>query len=228
MIERISIIIPVLNEAANVQQAISSALLSSETEVIVVDGGSTDHTITLSQTLGVQVLVSKAGRANQMNLGAQSASGDILLFLHADTRLPVGFDELIRQAVSEHNHIAGAFALGIDAAPLRFRWLERGVNWRSVYAQMPYGDQAIFLRAGVFEAIGGFPILPIMEDFALIRQLQKLGKITIINNPVQTSARRWLQRGILQTTLINQLMVAGYLLGVDPVRLEQLYRRRKF
>jgi hypothetical protein len=151
-----------------------------------------------------------------------------LLFLHADTRLPVGFDELIRQAVREHNHIAGAFALGIDAAPLRFRWLERGVNWRSVYAQMPYGDQAIFLRAGVFEAIGGFPILPIMEDFALIRQLQKLGKITIINNPVQTSARRWLQRGILQTTLINQLMVAGYLLGVDPVRLEQLYRRRKF
>jgi rSAM/selenodomain-associated transferase 2 len=235
MNQRISIIIPVLNEAAHVSRAIDSALSDQQgtnNEIIVVDGGSTDQTIQVAQYGGVQIISSVAGRAQQMNLGAQLASGDILLFLHADTRLPRGFSELVCQALSEIDRsgkpiIAGAFTLGIDDPHPLFRWLERGIRWRSTHAQMPYGDQAIFIRAEVFKSIGGFPELPIMEDFELIRRLQKMGRIAIIKNLVQTSARRWQQKGILQTTLINQLMVLGYLLGMNPAHLLQLYRRKK-
>jgi rSAM/selenodomain-associated transferase 2 len=227
-VSRISIIMPVLNESANLQRAIESTQPSDDVEVIVVDGGSTDDTCLVAVELGVQVIASPAGRSKQMNLGAAAATGDILLFLHGDSRLPLGFDRLIRQTMSVNQPpIAGAFRLGIEAPQASLRWVERGVNWRSQVCQMPYGDQGIFLRAKVFNEIGGFPDLPIMEDFELMRRLRKRGKISIVPQPVMTSARRWLQKGILKTTLINQLMVLGYLVGVSPARLVELYRRRK-
>ncbi len=227
--ERISVIIPVLNESNNIRVAIDSIFPSDNTEVIVVDGGSTDGTIEVVKDLGIMLLYSKAGRANQMNLGAKNATGNILVFLHADTRLPVGYDDLIRTALgdvcrSDKLPIAGAFALKIDDLSRRFRWVEWGVKYRSRFLKMPYGDQAIFLSAKVFDEIGGFPDLPIMEDFELMRRLQKLGSVAIIEQPVITSARRWLQQGIFKTTLINQLMILGYLIGVDLDRLVRLYR----
>jgi rSAM/selenodomain-associated transferase 2 len=230
--ERISIIIPVLNEVKNIRVAIDSIFPSENTEVIVVDGGSSDGTIEVVKELGIMLLYSTAGRAAQMNLGAQNATSDILVFLHADTRLPLGYDDLIRTALgnicrSDRVPIAGAFALEIDDRSRRFRWVEWGVKYRSRFLKMPYGDQAIFLRAKVFDEIGGFPDLPIMEDFELMRRLQKLGSVAIIEEPVITSARRWLQQGIFKTTLINQLMILGYLMGVDLDRLVQLYRRKK-
>ncbi len=219
---------PVLNESANLQRAIDSTQPSDNIEVIIVDGGSSDDTCQVAAARGVQIIASPAGRSRQMNLGAAAATGDILLFLHGDSRLPLGFDQLIRQVMSRKEApIAGAFRLGIDAPQASLRWVERGVWWRSQVCQMPYGDQGIFLQAKVFQEIGGFPDLPIMEDFELIRRLRQRGKISIVPQPVMTSARRWLQKGILKTTLINQLMVLGYLVGVSPTRLMELYRRKK-
>jgi len=223
--ERISIIIPVLNEAANLPATLANTQVGVNVEVIVVDGGSQDGTSQLAQSLGVKVLSAPAGRACQMNAGAKAATGNILLFLHADTRLPDGFDTLVRKALFASNTAAGAFELRIDASILGIRLIESGVNWRSRWFQMPYGDQAIFLKTEVFHDIGGFPQLPIMEDFELMRRLQRKGRIVIVPVPVLTSGRRWQKLGVLKTTLINQLVIIAYLLGVPPERIVRWYRR---
>ncbi|MBE9003003.1 MULTISPECIES: TIGR04283 family arsenosugar biosynthesis glycosyltransferase [unclassified Nostoc] len=225
---RISIIIPTLNEAGNIKKAIVTTQPNTNIEVIIVDGGSKDDTIEIAQSLNVKVISSSPGRAVQMNAGVVAASGNILLFLHADTRLPTGFDDMIRTALQQPGTVAGAFKLRIDAPLLSLRWVEWGVNVRSHFCQMPYGDQAIFLTKKVFQQIGGFPELPIMEDFELIRCLKSIGRIVIIPTPVVTSARRWLQKGVFKTTLLNQIVIIAYLLGVSPERIRCWYRREKF
>jgi rSAM/selenodomain-associated transferase 2 len=222
---QISIIIPTLNEAENITAAIATTQPSSNTEIIVVDGGSQDDTVPIAQSLGVKVISSSPSRAVQMNTGAAVASGEILLFLHADTRLPIGFDEMIATALQQPKVVAGAFALRIDGALAGLRWVETGVNWRSRWLQMPYGDQAIFITKSVFQKNGGFPELAIMEDFELIRCLKRIGRITILPVPVITSARRWIQKGVWKTTLINQIVIIAYLLGVQPERIRQWYRQ---
>ncbi len=223
---RISIIIPVLNEVGTIKAALASTHSSTNVEVIVVDGGSLDSTVQIAQSLGVKVLSAPASRAWQMNVGAKAATGKILLFLHADTRLPFGFDTMVRTALEQPEIVAGAFALRIDASLLSLRLIERGVNWRSRFLQMPYGDQAIFLKAETFHDLGGFPKLSIMEDFELMRRLRRCGRIAIIPAPVETSARRWLQKGVFQTTLINQIVILAYLLGISPERIVHWYRRQ--
>ncbi len=223
--EIISIIIPVLNEARILSSTLANTQLGTDVEVIVVDGGSEDGTAELAQSLGVKVLSATGGRAGQMNAGALAATGDIVLFLHADTRLPIGFDALVRQALKQPKAVAGAFALQIDASLLGLRLIETGVNWRSHWLQMPYGDQAIFLKTEVFDHIGGFPKLPIMEDFELMRRLKRFGRIVIIPVPVLTAGRRWQKLGVVKTTLINQLVIVAYLLGVPPERIVGWYRR---
>ncbi|MBD2518698.1 TIGR04283 family arsenosugar biosynthesis glycosyltransferase [Nostoc sp. FACHB-973] len=225
---KISIIIPAINEAGNIKEAIATTQISTNIEVIVVDGGSSDDTAAIAQSLGVKIISSSPGRAVQMNTGAVAASGEILLFLHADTRLPAGFDEMIRTVLQQPSTVAGAFNLRIDASLLSLRWVELGVKWRSHFCQMPYGDQAIFLTKAVFQQIGGFPELPIMEDFELIRRLKAKGRITIISTPVVTSARRWLQKGVFKTTLLNQIVIIAYLLGVSPEQIRHWYRGEKF
>ncbi|NEP00594.1 MAG: glycosyltransferase family 2 protein [Symploca sp. SIO2E9] len=221
---QISIIIPVLNEASKIAETLANAQNASNVEVIVVDGGSQDQTVAISLSSGAKVLSSPAGRAGQMNAGALAANGEILLFLHGDTRLPKGFDTLIRQAIASPDTIAGAFELRIDAH-LRGLWLiEKIVNARSRWFSMPYGDQAIFLKNIVFKEIGGFPCLPIMEDFELMRRLRGLGKIAIVSAAVLTSGRRWQKLGVLKTTLINQLIIIGYFLGVPLKILVRCYR----
>lgn len=222
---QISIIIPTLNEAENIKAAIATTQPSSNTEIIVVDGGSQDDTVAIAQSLGVKVISSSPSRAVQMNIGAAVASGEILLFLHADTCLPIGFDEMITTALQQPKVVAGAFALRIDGALGGLRWVETGVNWRSHWLQMPYGDQAIFITKSVFKKIGGFPELAIMEDFELMRCLRRNGRITILPVPVITSARRWIQKGVWKTTLINQIVIIAYLLGVQPERIRQWYRQ---
>lgn len=225
---KISIIIPTLNEAENIKEAIAITQPSTNVEVIVVDGGSRDDTVKIAQSLGVKVISSSPGRAMQMNAGAVAASGDILLFLHADTCLPTGFDEMLRTALQQSETVAGAFKLRINASLLSLRWVEWGVNVRSHFCQMPYGDQAIFLTKKVFQEIGGFPELLIMEDFELMRRLKRIGRIVIIPTPVLTSARRWLKKGVFKTTLLNQVVIIAYLLGVSPERIYRWYCQDKF
>ncbi len=229
--EKISIIIPVLNELNTIAATLASTDASTNIEVIVVDGGSGDGTVELVRSLGAIAISSGAGRAVQMNAGAAVATGDILLFLHADTQLPPDFDTMIRTAMASSPRtgrqvaVAGAFRLQIDAPGSSFRSIERGVNWRSRFLQLPYGDQAIFLKSATFARLGGFLELPIMEDFDLMCRLKRWGRISIIAVPVITSARRWLKHGILKTTLINQMIIAAYLLGVSPQRLMRWYRK---
>ncbi|WP_026104284.1 TIGR04283 family arsenosugar biosynthesis glycosyltransferase [Anabaena sp. PCC 7108] len=222
--DRISIIIPALNEASNIKATLASTESSTNIEVIVVDGGSKDNTLQIAQSLGIKVISSQPGRAMQMNAGAAIASGEILLFLHADTCLPFGFDEMIRTTLQQSGTVAGAFALRINAPNWGLRLVEWGVRWRSHLWQMPYGDQAIFLTKATFKQIGSFPELRIMEDFELIRQLKRLGKIAIVSVPVITSPRKWLKQGILTITILNQIIILAYLLGVSPDRIRSWYR----
>jgi uncharacterized protein len=226
----LSIIVPILNESEVLEQWQQPALVSAQqclpAELIMVDGGSEDDTLILAKELGALVATSKPGRAWQMNAGAAIAQSDILLFLHADTLLPKNFLELVQATLAQPGVVAGAFELGIAGKQRGLRWVEWGVNWRSRWLQMPYGDQAIFLRAETFRQLGGFAELPIMEDFELIKRLQKLGKVAIAPAAVTTSGRRWQKLGVIKTTLINQLVIAAYYWGVSPEQISRLYRHR--
>jgi rSAM/selenodomain-associated transferase 2 len=160
-----------------------------------------------------------------MNKGAAAASGEALVFLHADTRLPADFRPLILTALAQTGVVAGAFLLSIDSRAAGIRFIERMAAVRSRYLQLPYGDQALFMNKSVFDAIGGFPDIPIMEDFILMRHLRGKGKIEILPAAVITSPRRWQHFGILKTWLINQMIVIAFYLGISPERLARWYRR---
>ena len=223
----ISVIIPVLNDADVLDLALRSTQDCTGVEQIVVDGGSSDGTPSVAQSRGVKILHSPAGRARQMNSGAKAAEGKFLVFLHADTRLPEGFDHHVRRILTQAGVAAGAFQLQIDGPAVRLRIIEKAANWRSRYLHMPYGDQAIFLRAELFREMGGFPDLPIMEDFELIRRLKGRGRIVIAPAAALTSPRRWEKVGVLRTTLINQLMILGFYLGLEPSRLARWYGAKR-
>jgi hypothetical protein len=220
----VSVVIPALNEAEQLGQTLSALTASPDVEVIVVDGGSSDATLAIARAAGVRALAARPPRAVQMNAGAAAAAGDILLFLHADTRLPAGFQEPVRRALASPRVAAGAFRLGIDSAGWGLRIIERAANWRSRFLQMPYGDQALFLHRDTFWELGGFPAMSIMEDFEFIRRLQRRGRIATVSDSVKTSPRRWLQVGIGKTWLINQAIIAAYCLGASTERLASWYR----
>jgi rSAM/selenodomain-associated transferase 2 len=194
-------------------------------EIIVVDGGSSDGTAQVAKAFGVRLLTVSGGRAKQVNAGARSASGDVLLFLHADTRLPGAFDQQILELLVKPGTVAGAFALGINGPGIGLRLVEKLANFRSRFFQMPYGDQAIFLKADLFYSLGGFPEMPIMEDFVFVQRVKREGRVAIAPVAVHTSGRRWLRMGILKTTLINQAILLAYFLGIDNDRLARWYRR---
>ncbi len=225
MTATISIIIPTLNEEDVLGKTLARLQDRKNCEVIIVDGGSSDTTLALAQKAGCKTISSDKGRAKQMNLGAAEATGEVLLFLHADTLLPNDFPGLILEAVNRPNVAAGAFSLAIDSPAKSLATIAFWANLRSRFLHLPYGDQALFSHRTMFSAIGGFPEMEIMEDFLFIKKMKKKGAIIILPEHAITSARRWQNMGIVRTTLINQLIVCGYALGVPPAILAKWYRR---
>jgi len=223
----ISIIIPTLNEAKNIAGLLGSLKGLPGIEIIVADGGSVDETLMLAESDGVRVIRTAPGRSRQMNAGAEAATGNILLFLHVDCRLPNGFSHQIQELLSRPGVKAGAFRLAIDGPGLSYRIIEAAVNLRSILFRMPYGDQALFFIRETFQELGGFPDLPIMEDFALVRKIRKKYRLAIAPASVITSARRWEKWGIAKTTLLNQTLILGYVFGVNPEKLNEWYRMDK-
>lgn len=215
----VSVIIPTVNEADHIAATLAAIGLSREVEAIVADGGSTDATRTLAETYGARVVHASRGRAVQMNAGAQAARGEVLIFLHADTRLPQGYLGEIRRVLSCARTVAGAFRLGIDHPGFVYRLIEMAANFRAARRQLPYGDQALFMRRETFQQVGGYPEIPIMEDVELVRRLRALGLIRIAEAAVQTSSRRWEAAGPWRLGLIHQLILWGYRVGISPERL---------
>ncbi len=227
MMPSISIIIPTLNEERVITKTLAGLLLNSNCEVIVADGGSSDATLELAEKMDCKTISGPSGRARQMNLGAACATAKILLFLHADTLLPVNFPALVQAAVARPNFAAGAFSLAIDEPAKNLAFIARMTNLRSRLLHLPYGDQAIFTTREIFMAVGGFAEIAIMEDFVFIKNARKRGAIIILPEYATTSARRWQNMGIVKTTIINQLIVIGYRLGIPPATLAGWYQRMR-
>ncbi len=220
----ISVIIPTLNEARHLGATLAALAGGSEVEIIVADGGSVDHTHRLAAAAGAVVLRSQPGRARQQNRAADRAKGRYLLFLHADTFPPHGYDRLIRQALDDPATVAGAFSLAINGRGSALRLMEWGANLRSRRRRLPYGDQGIFLKKRIFNEAGGFSELPIMEDYELMDRLRRRGRIITLEAPALTSARRWQKLGVWRTMLLNQAMIIGFRTGVSPEKLAAIYR----
>ncbi len=224
----ISIIIPVLNEAQDIDSLIThlrSRDRGSDVEIVVVDGDPAGSTIKAVRDAQAVTAVSKPGRAAQMNRGAILANSDVLLFLHADTFLPQNAFTRIREVLQDAEFVAGCFDLHIRSTRKVFRITERYVARRTRITRIPFGDQAIFIRREYFERVGGYREIPIMEDVELMRRIRKRGDvICIIPENVLTSARRWEQEGVVLTTMRNWTLQLLYVLGVPPERLGRFYR----
>jgi uncharacterized protein len=221
---RMSVVIPTLNEEEHLEATLESVTRETDIEVIVVDGGSSDRTAELALAQRVRLLTTTAQRARQMNAGAAAASAPALLFLHGDTRLPSGFARHALDVLNQPGTAAVAFRLAIAGEGRRLRLVETLANWRTRLLSLPYGDQALFVTAALFRQVGGFPDVPIMEDVVFIRRLARIGRIPIAPCSAITSDRRWRRLGVLRTTLVNQVVLIGFSLGVDPARLASWYR----
>jgi len=219
----VSVIIPALNEALNIEKTIRKAR-NNDAEVIVVDGGSSDDTVAQAIRAGARIEKSSCGRAVQQNRGASLAHGRTLLFLHADTHLPHSYINHIFEALMNPGTVAGAFRFKTDLNHPLMKPIEFATNIRSRYLKLPYGDQGLFFRRAAFETVGGFPEVSIAEDLFLMHRISKQGRIKIAPVHTVTSGRRWQTRGLLRTTLINQIIVAGCCLGISPRVLARLYR----
>lgn len=219
----ISVIIPTLEESGTIGRLLKCLGRSAGIERIVVDGGSCDRTRQIAARDGAKVLTVSGGRALQLNAGAAVARGRILLFLHADTLPPRGCAEAICAALDRPATVAGAFRFKTDDPRAVMRLVERVTHIRSALFQMPYGDQGIFMEKRVFEELGAFKPMPIMEDFELVRRLHRRGRIVTLSEAAITSARRWQRLGVIRTTLLNQVMIAGFLAGMPIQNLHRLY-----
>lgn len=219
----ISVVIPVLNEEKTIAANLHALRALDPDEVIVVDGGSADRTREISAQTGATVINCAPGRALQMNCGAQHATGDILLFLHADTRLPPAAFPDIVAALEDPRYLGGRFDVELDGDHWLLKLIGAMINQRSRITKVGTGDQAIFVRREVFARIGGFPEIPLMEDIAFGRALKRLGGIACLRSRVVTSARRWESEGIWRTVIKMWTLKLLYFAGVSPVTLKRFY-----
>ena len=218
----VAVVVPTLNEEEAIQRYLPR-LVGQADEVLVSDGGSSDSTTALAEQLGARVITGARGRGAQMNLGAQAARSQILLFLHADTRLPEGALESVKTAV-QSGKIGGGFLADFDDPRPLMRLGSALVNLRTRWSRIPLGDQAQFATRQAFTELGGFRDWPILEDLEFMRRLKDHGPITVIRQPVVTSARRYVQNGVFRTIANNWSIWALFFLGVSPEKLERRYR----
>ncbi len=226
---KISLVIPVLNEAPGIVQSLSAlqSLRAAGHELIVVDGGSTDDSLALSRSYSDRVIRGPRGRSRQMNAGASIASGDIFLFLHADTFLPAGADRLIIEGLKRHRKSWGRFDVRLSGKHLLLRVVGYLMNMRSRVTGTATGDQAIFVRRELFEKVGGCPDIDLMEDIALRRMLKRREPPLCLWQRVLTSSRRWERNGLFRTILLMWRLRLLYFLGSHPERLARQYERNQ-
>jgi rSAM/selenodomain-associated transferase 2 len=221
----LTIIVPVLDEEADIAAAL--AALGDERqhghEVIVVDGGSSDRTVELARPLADKVLAAPRGRAMQMNVGAAHAAGDVLLFLHADTRLPLNGGRLAIEGLRQSARSWGRFDVAIAGRSRMLRIVALLMNLRSRATGIATGDQAIFVARAAFAASGGYPDIPLMEDIALSHRLKRMGRPLCLRTRVVTSGRRWDSRGVLRTILLMWRLRLSYFFGAEPAALARRY-----
>ena len=220
---RVSVVIPVLFDADAASALLAGLSAAPDVEVIVVDGAADPRLEAIvASHRGAVLRRAPAGRGRQMNAGAASASGEWLLFLHADSMLPSGWLPAI--AALDHEVIGGWFQFALDDAAWQARVIERLTAWRVTHFTLPYGDQGVFVRRRIFEALGGFREVPLMEDVEFVRRLVRAGRIAEVPLPLRTSARRWRRDGWFRRSTTNLLLVSLYFLGVKPERLVRWYR----
>ena len=219
---KLSIVVPVLNEAAAIAGALEALapLRAGGHEVIVVDGGSEDATAALAAPLADFVIVAPRGRARQMNAGAAAAKGDVLLFLHADTRLPSGADAAVAGAMASSDW--GRFDVAIDGGAMGLGVVAFFMNWRSRLTGIATGDQAIFVRRTAFR---GFPEIPLMEDIAFSRAMRRRSPPACLRQVAVTSGRRWVRNGVVRMVLLMWRLRLAYWLGASPDELARRYAK---
>jgi len=226
---RLAIVVPVLDEEASIAAMLQSLapLRARGAAVIVVDGGSRDDTVACAAPFADRVLETGRGRALQMNAGArctEAAASGVLLFLHADTRLPADADQVLQQALAGSRRVWGRFDLRLDGSGRALRLVETMVNWRSRLTGIATGDQAIFVTRAAFDALGGYAPLPLMEDIDFCRRAKRLSRPLRLRQRVVTSARRWQRHGLLRTIVLMWSLRLAYFLGADPEALARRYR----
>jgi rSAM/selenodomain-associated transferase 2 len=223
---RLSIIMPVLDEGEGIAQALDALaeLRGLGVEIVVVDGGSRDATVQRARLRADQVLTAPRGRALQMNAGAAKASGDVLLFLHADTRLPAEAERLVLDGLARSSHGWGRFDVAIDGRHPMLKPVAAMMNLRSRLTGIATGDQAIFVTRALFQAAGGFPAIPLMEDIALSKRLKRLGRPLCLRERAVTSGRRWETHGVFRTIWLMWRLRLAYFFGADPAALAGRYR----
>jgi len=220
----LSVIVPALNEEILLAATLDRLAGEPDTEIILIDGGSSDRTMEIAAGYNVTILQSEPGRARQMNAGAARAQGQALLFCHADTLVPPAYKELIAATLTQPGTVAGAFSLSISLNGRLIRLVEFLANRRARKKQLPFGDQGLFLAADRFRSLGGYPKIALLEDVVLVERLRRQGTIAIVDQCAVSSGRRWEKNGVLPTSLLNQFILLGYRLGVAPARLAEIYR----